>query len=114
VHQRNTARHRGFADDKAIYPYVPDMVRFYLEEEPRLANVPTYLCERPDDCAYVLVHLHELVVKLTKGSGGYGMLVGPHASKEQIELFRTKLIAHPDGFIAQPTLALSTVPCLSV
>jgi uncharacterized circularly permuted ATP-grasp superfamily protein len=100
----------GIADDKAVYPYVPEMVRFYLGEEPILANVPTYLCERPDDCAYVLEHLHELVVKLTKGSGGYGMLVGPHSSAEQRAEFAARIRANPADYIAQPTLALSTVP----
>jgi uncharacterized circularly permuted ATP-grasp superfamily protein len=100
----------GIADDKAVYPYVPEMVRFYLNEEPILANVPTYLCERPDDCAYVLDHLHELVVKLTKGSGGYGMLVGPHSTAEQRAEFAARIKAHPADYIAQPTLALSTVP----
>jgi uncharacterized circularly permuted ATP-grasp superfamily protein len=100
----------GIADDKAVYPYVPEMVRFYLGEEPILANVPTYLCERPDDCAYVLEHLHELVVKLTKGSGGYGMLVGPHSTAEQRAEFAARIRANPADYIAQPTLALSTVP----
>ncbi|MEN9498925.1 MAG: hypothetical protein RIS83_744, partial [Pseudomonadota bacterium] len=100
----------GIADDKAVYPYVPEMVRFYLGEEPILANVPTYLCERPDDCAYVLDHLHELVVKLTKGSGGYGMLVGPHSTAEQRAEFAARIRANPADYIAQPTLALSTVP----
>ncbi|MFN7276063.1 MAG: circularly permuted type 2 ATP-grasp protein, partial [bacterium] len=100
----------GIADDKAVYPYVPEMVRFYLNEEPILANVPTYLCERADDCAYVLEHLHELVVKLTKGSGGYGMLVGPHSTAEQRAEFAARIKANPADYIAQPTLALSTVP----
>ncbi|MFN8981307.1 MAG: circularly permuted type 2 ATP-grasp protein [Alphaproteobacteria bacterium] len=100
----------GIADDKAVYPYVPEMVRFYLNEEPLLANVPTYLCERPGDCAYVLEHLHELVVKLTKGSGGYGMLVGPHSTAEQRAEFAARIKANPADYIAQPTLALSTVP----
>jgi len=100
----------GIADDKAVYPYVPEMVRFYLNEEPLLANVPTYLCERPGDCAYVLEHLHELVVKLTKGSGGYGMLVGPHSTAEQRAEFAARIRANPADYIAQPTLALSTVP----
>ncbi len=101
----------GVCDDKAIYSYMPDIVRFYLGEEPILHNVPTYRCREPDALKYVLDHLPELVVKEVNGSGGYGMLVGPHASREQIENFRQKLLAHPDGFIAQPTLALSTVPC---
>ncbi len=100
----------GVADDKSIYPYVPDMVRFYLGEEPVLENVPTWLLERPEDLAYALDHLAELVVKETQGSGGYGMLVGPKASRNEIENFRAKIKANPEGYIAQPTLALSTCP----
>lgn len=102
----------GIADDKAIYPYVPEMVRFYLGEEPMLSNVPTYLCERDEDRAYVLDHLDELVVKLTHGSGGYGMLVGPHSTAEQRAEFAARIKAKPAEYIAQPTLALSTVPTL--
>jgi uncharacterized circularly permuted ATP-grasp superfamily protein len=102
----------GIADDKAIYPYVPEMIRFYLSEEPLLANVPTYLCERDEDRAYVLEHLHELVVKLTHGSGGYGMLVGPHSTAGQRADFAARIKASPAEYIAQPTLALSTVPTL--
>ena len=100
----------GVADDKSIYPYVPDMIRFYLGEEPKLNNVPTYMCRKPDDLKYVLEHLPELVVKEVHGAGGYGMLVGPASSREQIEHFRQLLIAKPDGYIAQPTLALSNCP----
>jgi len=100
----------GVADDKSIYPYVPEMIRFYLGEEPRLNNVPTYMCRKKDDLAYVLDHLAELVVKEVHGAGGYGMLVGPAATKEQIEKFRQLLLAKPDGYIAQPTLALSNCP----
>jgi uncharacterized circularly permuted ATP-grasp superfamily protein len=100
----------GVADDKSIYPYVPDMIRFYLGEEPLLANVPTYLCRKPDDLAYVLDHLDELVVKETHGAGGYGMLVGPCASQADIERFRGLLVQSPERYIAQPTLALSTCP----
>jgi uncharacterized circularly permuted ATP-grasp superfamily protein len=100
----------GVADDKSVYPYVPEMVRFYLGEEPILNNVPTWLLERPEDLAYALDHLPELVVKETQGSGGYGMLVGPKASKAEIEEFRAKIKANPEGYIAQPTLALSTCP----
>ncbi len=103
----------GIADDKAIYPYVPEMIRFYLAEEPILANVPTYLCEREDDRAYVLEHIGELVVKLAQGSGGYGMLVGPHSTAAQREEFSVRIRANPAQYIAQPTLALSTVPTLS-
>ncbi|MFV5215474.1 circularly permuted type 2 ATP-grasp protein [Azonexus caeni] len=100
----------GVADDKSIYPYVPEMIRFYLGEEPRLNNVPTYMCRKKDDLAYVLDHLAELVVKEVHGAGGYGMLVGPASTKEQIEKFRQLLLAKPDGYIAQPTLALSNCP----
>jgi uncharacterized circularly permuted ATP-grasp superfamily protein len=100
----------GVADDKSIYPYVPDMIRFYLGEEPKLNNVPTYMCRKPDELKYVLDHLGELVVKEVHGAGGYGMLVGPAASKAEIERFRQLLIAKPDGYIAQPTLALSNCP----
>ncbi|MDR4306697.1 circularly permuted type 2 ATP-grasp protein [Chelatococcus sambhunathii] len=100
----------GVADDKAIYSYMPEIIRFYLGTEPLLKNVPTHRCREPEALKYVLDHLEELVVKEVHGSGGYGMLVGPHATKEQIELFRAKLNASPAGFIAQPTLALSTCP----
>ncbi|HYC04071.1 MAG TPA: circularly permuted type 2 ATP-grasp protein [Azospirillaceae bacterium] len=100
----------GIADDKAVYPYVPDMVRFYLGEEPILANVPTHICARPDELKYVLEHLDELVVKEARGSGGYGMLVGPHASAAEREEFARRLKARPADYIAQPTLSLSTCP----
>jgi uncharacterized circularly permuted ATP-grasp superfamily protein len=100
----------GIADDKGVYPYVPDMIRFYLGEEPILRNVPTYSCSRADDLAYVLDHLAELVVKETHGSGGYGMLVGPQSTLVEIDLFAAKLRARPGDYIAQPTLALSTCP----
>jgi uncharacterized circularly permuted ATP-grasp superfamily protein len=100
----------GVADDKSIYPYVPDMIRFYLSEEPILYNVPTWQCRRSEDLQYVLDHLAELVVKEAHGSGGYGMLIGPSASSAEREEFRAKLIARPDAYIAQPTLALSTCP----
>jgi uncharacterized circularly permuted ATP-grasp superfamily protein len=100
----------GVADDKSIYPYVPEMIRFYLGEDPKLNNVPTYMCRKQGDLAYVLDHLPELVVKEVHGAGGYGMLVGPASTKEQIEHFRQLLIAKPDGYIAQPTLALSNCP----
>jgi uncharacterized circularly permuted ATP-grasp superfamily protein len=101
----------GVADDKAIYSYMPEIIAFYLGEEPILKNVPTWRCREPDALAYVLENLQELVVKEVDGSGGYGMLVGPHSTRAQQEAFAQKLKAHPDGFIAQPTLALSTVPC---
>jgi uncharacterized circularly permuted ATP-grasp superfamily protein len=100
----------GIADDKSIYPYVPDMIRFYLGEEPVLNNVPTHLCRKPDDLKYVLDHLGELVVKEVHGAGGYGMLVGPAATKAEIEDFRRALLANPGNYIAQPTLSLSTCP----
>jgi uncharacterized circularly permuted ATP-grasp superfamily protein len=102
----------GAADDKVIYSYIPELIRFYLGEEPILKNVPTWRCREPDALSYVLDHLHELVVKETHGSGGYGMLVGPHASKDEIAAFRDRLRANPTGYIAQPTLALSTCPTL--
>ena len=100
----------GIADDKAMYIHVPEMIRFYCGEEPILSNVPTWEAGKPDDLAYILDHLAELVVKEVHGSGGYGMLVGPTASKEQIRDFRDKLLATPANYIAQPTLALSTCP----
>ena len=102
----------GIADDKAIYSYMPDIVRYYSGAEPKLKNVDTWRCREPESLAYVLDHLDELVVKLVDGSGGYGMLVGPTATKVQIEHFRAALIAEPHRYIAQPTLALSTVPTL--
>ncbi len=100
----------GVADDKAIYTFVPDMIRFYLGEEPILKNVPTWQCQKSDDLKYVLDHLPELVVKEVHGSGGYGMLVGPKASTGQIEAFRAKIEEDPANYIAQPTLSLSTCP----
>lgn len=100
----------GVADDKAVYTYMPEIVRFYTGEEPILRNVPTWRCREPDALSHVLDNLGDLVVKEVNGSGGYGMLVGPHATKAQIEDFRRKLRHKPDGFIAQPTLALSTCP----
>jgi uncharacterized circularly permuted ATP-grasp superfamily protein len=100
----------GIADDKAVYSYMPNILKFYLGEEPLLKNVPTWRCREPDHLAYVLDHLHELVVKEVHGSGGYGMLIGPSASKVAIEQFRAKLKTAPKNFIAQPTLALSTCP----
>jgi uncharacterized circularly permuted ATP-grasp superfamily protein len=102
----------GIADDKSIYPYVPDMVRFYLDEEPLLANVPTYVLRRDADRAHVLAHLEELVVKEVHGAGGYGMLIGPAATRAQLEEFRARIRAHPERYIAQPTLALSTSPTM--
>src|SRR5271170_7684918 len=100
----------GIADDKAIYTYVPDLIKFYLQQEPLLQNVPTYRCREPDALKFVLERLDQLVVKEVNGSGGYGMLVGPHASAAQREIFAAKLKANPANFIAQPTLPLSTCP----
>jgi uncharacterized circularly permuted ATP-grasp superfamily protein len=100
----------GIADDKSIYPYVPKMIELYLGEKPILHNVPTYLCREGEDLSYVLAHLDELVVKEVHGAGGYGMLVGPAASKAEIETFRAVLKANPANYIAQPTLSLSTCP----
>jgi uncharacterized circularly permuted ATP-grasp superfamily protein len=100
----------GVADDKSIYPYVPEMIRFYLGEEPLLANVPTYILRNPEDLAYVLDHLPELVVKEVHGAGGYGMLIGPRASSEELAQFRARIRSTPERYIAQPTLALSACP----
>jgi uncharacterized circularly permuted ATP-grasp superfamily protein len=102
----------GIADDKAIYTYVPEMVRFYTGQEPILKNVPTYRCANPDDCKYVLENIADLVVKEVHGSGGYGMLVGPAASAEERKRFAEKVKANPANYIAQPTLALSACPAL--
>jgi uncharacterized circularly permuted ATP-grasp superfamily protein len=102
----------GVADDKAVYSYMPEIIKFFLGEEPILKNVPTWRCREPEALTYVLDHLDELVVKETHGSGGYGMLIGPKATAAEIETFRAKLKHEPEGFIAQPTLALSTAPCL--
>lgn len=103
----------GIADDKAIYSYMPEIVRFYSESEPLLPNVETWRCREPQALQYVLDNLGELVVKLVDGSGGYGMLVGPTATAQEIEDFRAALIDEPHRYIAQPTLALSTVPTLT-
>jgi uncharacterized circularly permuted ATP-grasp superfamily protein len=103
----------GVADDKLIYAYVPDMIRYYLAEEPIIENVPTYICARPEDQAYVLAHLKDLVVKSVGEAGGYGMLIGLHAQPGEILDFAEKIKADPRNFIAQPTLELSTVPSLS-
>ena len=100
----------GVADDKAIYSYMPELVRFFTGKDPLLNNVPTHRCREPSELKYVLEKIDTLVVKEVNGSGGYGMLVGPHATKAQCEAFREKVRARPDNYIAQPTLALSTVP----
>jgi len=102
----------GVADDKVIYAYVPDMIRYYEDSDPILPNVPTYLCWRENDRQYVLEHLDQLVVKSANESGGYGMLVGPHSTREQQQEFAQKIEANPRNFIAQPTLALSRVPTI--
>jgi uncharacterized circularly permuted ATP-grasp superfamily protein len=102
----------GIADDKSIYTYMPDIVEFYTGRAPILQNVPTYVCRKPDDLAYVLEHLSELVVKQVHGSGGYGMLVGPAATRDEIDMFRMLVKARPERYIAQPTLPISTCPTL--
>jgi len=100
----------GVADDKSTYVYVPDMIRFYLGEEPILQNVPTWQLRKEEDCKHVLSRLSELVVKEVQGSGGYGMLVGPAATRDEIEAFRSRILQNPGNYIAQPTLALSACP----
>lgn len=100
----------GVADDKSIYPYVPKMIEFYLGEKPILSNVPTFMGRNPDDLKYILANLKDLVVKEVHGAGGYGMLVGPASTAAEIEEFRRAVIAKPEGYIAQPTLSLSTCP----
>jgi uncharacterized circularly permuted ATP-grasp superfamily protein len=102
----------GVADDKSTYLYVPAMIEFYLGEKPILSNVPTWRLSEAEDLKYVLAHLPELVVKEVQGSGGYGMLVGPASTPQEIAAYRERILAVPAGFIAQPTLALSTCPTL--
>ncbi|MGZ5620912.1 MAG: circularly permuted type 2 ATP-grasp protein [Methylobacter sp.] len=102
----------GVADDKVVYAYVPEMIRYYLNEEPILPNVPTYLCDDPEQLDYVLKHLPELVVKPANESGGYGMLVGPHATTKEINAFRDIIKKNPRNYIGQPTLSISTAPTL--
>ncbi|WP_296204099.1 circularly permuted type 2 ATP-grasp protein, partial [uncultured Hyphomicrobium sp.] len=102
----------GIADDKAIYSYIPEIIEFYMGRPPILKNVPTYNCRKPDALKYVLENMAELVVKEVHGSGGYGMLVGPASTADEIEAFRARVKARPDNYIAQPTLALSTCPTL--
>jgi uncharacterized circularly permuted ATP-grasp superfamily protein len=101
----------GIADDKAVYAYVPAIIRYYLDEDPILENVPTYLLEDAASRSYVLDHLGELVVKAVDESGGYGMLIGPHSTRGEREEFRERIVANPRGYIAQPTLSLSAAPC---
>jgi uncharacterized circularly permuted ATP-grasp superfamily protein len=100
----------GVADDKSIYPYVPDMIKFYLDEEPILNNVPTYQCRKPTDLSYVLANMKDLVVKEVHGAGGYGMLVGPASTAAEVADFANVVNANPNNYIAQPTLALSSCP----
>ena len=102
----------GVADDKSVYAYVPDMIRYYLGEEPLLGNVETYLCRRPDDLAYTLDNLDKLVVKRVGESGGYGMLIGPHATPEERDAYALKMQENPADFISQPVLTFSRAPCL--
>jgi len=103
----------GVADDKVVYAYVPEMIKYYLNEEAQIPNVPTYLCREPDQMQYVLEHLSELVVKPANESGGYGMLVGPHSEQEEIDKFAKLIQENPRNYIAQPTLALSVTPTLT-
>lgn len=103
----------GIADDKVIYAFVPDMIRYYLAEEPILPNVPTYVCCRDEDRRYVLEHLHELVVKSANEAGGYGMLIGPQATTEERAEFAARIRDNPRNYIAQPTMSLSRVPTLA-
>ncbi len=102
----------GIADDKVIYAYVPEIIKYYIGEDPILPNVPTYICRNKDDQAYVLEHLDELVVKAANESGGYGMLVGPHSTKEEQAAFAEKIKAEPRNYMAQPTISLSRVPTI--
>ena len=104
----------GVADDKAIYAYVPDFIRYYLGEDPILRTVETYICAKPNDLAYVLEHLPELVVKAVGESGGYGMLIGPTADRKTIEEFRKRIAQNPRNYIAQPVIPLSRVPSYDV
>jgi uncharacterized circularly permuted ATP-grasp superfamily protein len=103
----------GVADDKAVYAYVPRIIKYYLDEDPILNNVPTYLCREDEDRKYVLDNIDELVVKETNAAGGYGMLIGPKSGKEDHDKFRQLIKSKPENYIAQPTLSLSTVPCLT-
>ena len=102
----------GVADDKSIYAYVPDMVRYYLGEEPILSNVETHLCRRPEDLEFTLDNLQDLVVKRVGESGGYGMLIGPHSTPEERQEYAKQVRANPADFISQPVLDLSRAPCL--
>ena len=99
------------ADDKAVYPYVPDMIRYYLAEEPILAQVHTYMGWKDDDLQYILEHAHELVIKATNESGGYGMIIGPQATRAELDAFLEQVRADPRGYIGQPLVSLSRSPC---
>ncbi len=103
----------GIADDKAIYTYIPEIIKFYLREKPILKNVITYKCTIPNELKYVISNIKKLVIKEVHGSGGYGMLIGPLAEKKKIEVFKKKIISNPENYIAQPTIALSTCPIFS-
>ena len=100
----------GIADDKAIYTYMPEIIRFYLGEEPKLPSIKTWRCSKPADKNYVLNNLKKLVVKEVHGSGGYGMLIGNSATQSKINIFKKKIENNPDNYIAQPILSLSSVP----
>ena len=102
----------GIADDKAVYAYVPQMIKYYLGEEMLLPNVPTYLCADDDQRKYVLEHMAELVIKPANESGGYGILVGPRATRDQLEKYRDLIVSNPRNHVAQPTLSLSRVPTI--
>jgi len=102
----------GVADDKAIYAFVPRIIKYYMNEDPILNNVPTYICEEKEDIKYVIENIEKLVVKETNSAGGYGMLIGPKSTKKQIEDFKVKIKNNPRNYIAQPTLSLSTVPSI--
>jgi uncharacterized circularly permuted ATP-grasp superfamily protein len=101
----------GIADDKAIYAHVPAIIKYYMDQDPILPNIDTFVCAEPDQLQYTLANLEKLVVKPVGESGGYGMLVGPHASADELAAFRAQLIANPRNYIAQPTIQLSTAPC---
>lgn len=103
----------GVADDKAIYAYIPRLIKYYLGEEVLLPNIKTYICEEKDDCKYVLENIHTLVVKQTDGSGGYGMLIGPKSTKKECDEFLVKIKNNPRNYIAQPMINLSRVPTLT-
>jgi uncharacterized circularly permuted ATP-grasp superfamily protein len=102
----------GVADDKVVYAWVPEIIRYYLDQEPKLANVPTWKCAEAEDRSYVLAHLEELVVKPANESGGYGMLIGPRSTRKERSEFARLIRNDPRNYIAQPTLALSTCPTL--